>query len=114
VAHSDVLVEGFRPGVMARLGLGYGVLREHNAALVYCAITGYGSTGPWAMRAGHDINYLSVSGVLDQIGERGRPPSISNWQIADLAGGALAAAARFVRRWCRPRRPGSVRLWMCR
>ena len=94
VAHSDVLVEGFRPGVMARLGLDYAALREHNAALVYCAITGYGNVGPWAMRAGHDINYLAVSGVLDQIGERGRPPSISNWQIADLAGGALAAAAR--------------------
>ena len=94
VANSDVLVEGFRPGVTARLGLDYEILREHNAALVYCAITGYGSTGPWAMRAGHDINYLSVSGVLDQVGERGRPPSISNWQIADLAGGALAAAAR--------------------
>ncbi len=94
VANSDVLVEGFRPGVMARLGLDYETLREHNAALVYCAITGYGSTGPWAMRAGHDINYLAVSGVLDQVGERGRPPSISNWQIADLAGGALAAAAR--------------------
>ncbi len=94
VANSDVLVEGFRPGVMARLGLDYAALREHNAALVYCAITGYGSASPWAMRAGHDINYLAVSGVLDQVGERGRPPSISNWQIADLAGGALASAAR--------------------
>ena len=94
VAASDALVEGFRPGVMQRLGLGYESLRQHNAALVYCAITGYGSASPWAHRAGHDINYLSVSGVLDQIGERGRPPAISNWQIADLAGGALAAAAR--------------------
>lgn len=94
VANSDALVEGFRPGVMQRLGLGYETLRDHNPALVYCAITGYGSTSEWANRAGHDINYLSMSGVLDQIGERGRPPAISNWQIADLAGGALAAAAR--------------------
>jgi len=94
VAVSDVLVEGFRPGVMARLGLDFDALREHRPALVYCAITGYGSDGPWAQRAGHDINYLAMSGVLDQIGERGRPPAISNWQIADLAGGALAAAAR--------------------
>jgi len=94
VAASDALVEGFRPGVMQRLGLGYEMLRQHNAALVYCAITGYGSASPWTHRAGHDINYLAVSGVLDQIGERGRPPAISNWQIADLAGGALAAAAR--------------------
>ncbi len=94
VAQSDVLVEGFRPGVMARLGLGYDALRDVNPALVYCAITGYGSASAWAHRAGHDINYLAMSGVLDQIGERGRPPAISNWQIADLAGGALAAAAR--------------------
>lgn len=94
VGNSDVLVEGFRPGVMSRLGLGYESLHEHNAALVYCAITGYGSASPWTDRAGHDINYLSMSGVLDQIGERGRPPAISNWQIADLAGGALAAAGR--------------------
>jgi crotonobetainyl-CoA:carnitine CoA-transferase CaiB-like acyl-CoA transferase len=94
VAQSDALVEGFRPGVMTRLGLGYDALREHNPALIYCAITGYGSDSPWAHRAGHDINYLAMSGVLDQIGERGRPPAISNWQIADLAGGALAAAAR--------------------
>lgn len=91
---SDVLVEGFRPGVMDRLRLGFDALSKHNPALVYCAITGYGSSSPWAHRAGHDINYLAMSGVLDQMGERGRPPSISNWQIADLAGGALAAAAR--------------------
>ena len=94
VAQSDVLVEGFRPGVMNRLGLGFEALKKHRSALVYCAITGYGSHSAWAHRAGHDINYLAMSGVLDQIGERGRPPSISNWQIADLAGGALAAAAR--------------------
>ena len=94
VTESDVLVEGFRPGVMNRLGLGFNALIKHKPTLVYCAITGYGSASPWAHRAGHDINYLAMSGVLDQIGERGRPPSISNWQIADLAGGALAAAAR--------------------
>lgn len=94
VAESDVLVEGFRPGVMNRLGLGFNTLIKKKSTLVYCAVTGYGSASPWAHRAGHDINYLAMSGVLDQIGERGRPPSISNWQIADLAGGALAAAAR--------------------
>ena len=94
VARCDVLVEGFRPGVLDRFGLGYAALSAHHPALVYCAITGYGSTSAWALRAGHDINYLAMSGLLDQIGERGRPPSASNWQIADLAGGALAAAAR--------------------
>lgn len=94
VRTADALLEGFRPGVMARLGLGYDVLARENPRLVVAAITGYGQTGPWAQRAGHDINYLAVSGILDQIGERGRPPAIPNWQIADLAGGALAAAAR--------------------
>jgi alpha-methylacyl-CoA racemase len=94
VDESDALVEGFRPGVMNRLQLGFDVLSKRKPSLVYCAITGYGSTSAWANRAGHDINYLAMSGVLDQIGERGRPPSISNWQIADLAGGALAAAMR--------------------
>lgn len=94
VDQSDALVEGFRPGVMDRLGLGDAVLRSRRPALVYAAITGYGSHSVWAHRAGHDINYLAMSGVLDQIGERGRPPTMSNWQIADLAGGALAAAAR--------------------
>ena len=55
VANSDVLVEGFRPGAMDRLGLGYAALSAHHPALVYCAITGYGSASPWAHRAGHDI-----------------------------------------------------------
>ncbi|MFN3630463.1 MAG: CoA transferase, partial [Casimicrobiaceae bacterium] len=94
VRTADALLEGFRPGVMARLGLAYDVLARENPRLVVAAITGYGQTGPWAQRAGHDLNYLAVSGILDQIGERGRPPVIPNWQIADLAGGALAAAAK--------------------
>ena len=106
VANSNVLVEGFRPGVMDRLGLGYAALSAHHPTLVYCAITGYGSASPWAHRAGHDINYLAMSGVLDQIGERGRPPSISNWQIADLAGGALAAAARICAALVQVKTPG--------
>jgi len=94
VARSDALLEGFRPGVMTRLGLGWDVLSRRNPKLVHAAITGYGQRSVWAHRAGHDLNYLAMSGILDQIGERGRPPAISNWQIADLAGGALAAAAK--------------------
>ncbi len=94
VRQSDALIESFRPGVMARLGLDYVALKSINPSLVYCAITGYGSASRWSHRAGHDINYLAMSGILEQIGERGRPPAISNWQIADLAGGALAAAMR--------------------
>src|SRR6266704_754349 len=65
-ADADVLVEGFRPGVMERLGLGWEALAAANPRLVYVSITGYGQDGPWRERAGHDINYLATSGVLDQ------------------------------------------------
>jgi len=91
VATADVVVEGFRPGVMDRLGLGYDTLAEAKPAIVYCSISGYGQTGPYAQRAGHDINYLAYSGVLDQIGVAGGPPAIPNLQIGDLLGGTLSA-----------------------
>lgn len=93
VAVSDVLVEGFRPGVMARLGLDFDALREHRPALVYCAITGYGQDGPWALRAGHDLNYIAQSGVLEQTGTADGPPAIPALQIGDLLGGAMSAVA---------------------
>src|ERR1700679_229461 len=67
-ATADVVMEGFRPGVMDRLGVGYDALRERNPRLIYVALTGYGSDGPHALLAGHDINYLAMSGVLDVIG----------------------------------------------
>jgi len=86
---ADVLFEGFRPGVMAKLGLDYETLARINPALVYCSISGYGQTGPYAQRAGHDINYLGYAGVLDQMGGAGGAPALSNLQVADLLGGAL-------------------------
>ena len=86
---ADILVEGFRPGVMARLGLDYATLAARNPRLVYCSISGYGQSGPYAQRAGHDINYLGYAGVLDQTGVAGGPPALCNLQIADLLGGAL-------------------------
>ncbi len=89
VTEADVLVEGFRPGVMDKLGVGYAALSAINPRLVYCAITGYGQDGPYAQRAGHDINYMGYTGVLDQIGVAGGPPAVPNFQIADLLGGAL-------------------------
>jgi crotonobetainyl-CoA:carnitine CoA-transferase CaiB-like acyl-CoA transferase len=88
---ADVLVEGFRPGVMARLGVGYEALRDVNPRLVYCAISGYGQDGPLAHAAGHDINYVGYTGVGDQIGRAGGPPAVPNFQIADLLGGTLSA-----------------------
>jgi crotonobetainyl-CoA:carnitine CoA-transferase CaiB-like acyl-CoA transferase len=90
---ADVIFESFRPGVVDKLGIGYETIRTVNPRIVYCAITGYGQTGPWAQLAGHDINYLATAGLLDQIGSHdGRasgPPSIPNLQIGDLLGGAL-------------------------
>jgi crotonobetainyl-CoA:carnitine CoA-transferase CaiB-like acyl-CoA transferase len=90
-AEADVVLEGFRPGVMDRLGLGYRDLQAINPRLIYCAITGYGADGPRAQRAGHDINYLALNGVLSYSGREGIP-AISGVQIADLGGGALYAA----------------------
>ena len=92
VRESDVLLEGFRPGVMERLGVGYERLREENPRLVYCAITGYGQDGPYRDRSGHDMNYLGLVGLLGLTGEQGGPPVQSAGQIADLGGGALMAA----------------------
>ena len=87
-AGADVLLESFRPGVMDRLGVGYEALRAINPRLIYCAITGYGQTGPLADRAGHDLNYLALAGLA---GVTGRDAEIATpgLQAADLAGGAL-------------------------
>jgi crotonobetainyl-CoA:carnitine CoA-transferase CaiB-like acyl-CoA transferase len=92
---ADVVVEGFRPGVMDRLGLGYQSLKGVNPRLVYCAISGYGSSGPRARRAGHDLNYLAMNGVLSYSG-RDSVPTMSGVQIADLGGGGLLAAFSIV------------------
>jgi crotonobetainyl-CoA:carnitine CoA-transferase CaiB-like acyl-CoA transferase len=88
---ADVVLEGFRPGVMARLGLDYERLKALNPGLVYAALSGYGDQGPRVQRAGHDINYLAISGILSYSGRDGRP-TLPGVQIADLGGGALLAA----------------------
>lgn len=91
VKTADVLIESFRPGVMERLNLGYEFLKGYNRKLIYCAITGYGQTGPLRDIPGHDINFLSYSGVLDlQKDSKGYPVS-SPVQIGDIGGGALMA-----------------------
>lgn len=87
----DVLVEQFRPGVMDRLGLSYKSLSQLNSKLIYCSITGYGQTGPLKQKAGHDINYLSLSGVSSYSGTTSEGPTLSGIQIADLAGGSMHA-----------------------
>ena len=93
VAKADVVVESFRPGVLDRLDLGWDVLSAANPRLVLCSISGYGQTGPYVHRAGHDLNYLGLAGVLAMGAEGpGRPPAMPGVQIADLAGGALWSA----------------------
>src|SRR6202163_534450 len=92
VEHADVLVEGNGPGVMARLGLGGEVLHARNPRLVMCSITGYGQDGPFASRAGHDLNYMATAGALGLNGEKGGPPVPLSVQVADIGGGGLQPA----------------------
>jgi alpha-methylacyl-CoA racemase len=85
-------VEGFRPGVMDRLGLSYEALTAENPRLIYCSISGYGQTGPDRLKAGHDIGYIARAGVLGYGGARGGAPALPGVQIADVGGGSLFAA----------------------
>jgi crotonobetainyl-CoA:carnitine CoA-transferase CaiB-like acyl-CoA transferase len=89
---ADVVVEEFRPGVAKRLGIDYDTLSARNPRLIYCAITGYGQTGPYKDLVGHDINYIATTGCLGMIGEKGGPPVIPHNLIADFAGGGMQGA----------------------
>ena len=91
VAKSDVLIEGFRPGVMNRLGLGYPVLRETNPGLIYCSLSGYGATSPMAPRAGHDANYLAAAGVLHRNGTDA--PVFYDPPLSDVTGSLFGVIA---------------------
>lgn len=92
IGEADVLIEGFRPGVADRLGVGAARCAERNPALVHCALTGYGQQGPMAQDAGHDINYLAATGVLDIIADRSGRPVLPLNLLADFGGGGLMAA----------------------
>jgi len=89
----DVFLETFRPGAAARWGIDYAAVHEANPRLIYCSLSGYGQEGPYAERAGHDLNYVAVGGLLALNGVAGGPPLPPGVQIADLAGGMLAALA---------------------
>ncbi|MEH7251832.1 CaiB/BaiF CoA-transferase family protein [Neobacillus niacini] len=91
VQEYDIVVEQFRPGVMERLGTSYEKLKEINPRVIYCSITGYGQTGPLRNRAGHDINYLALSGVASYSSRKNEAPVPAGIQVADLAGGSLPA-----------------------
>ncbi|SPD74480.1 L-carnitine dehydratase/bile acid-inducible protein F [uncultured Desulfobacterium sp.] len=88
----DVLIESFRPGVMDRLGVGYEDMKKVNPAIIYCSTSGFGQTGPYRLKVGHDINYLGYSGILGCTGEQTGRPVIPGIPIGDMAGGGLVTA----------------------
>jgi len=105
IEYADILVEQFRPGVMERLGFGYEAVKEINPKIIYCSITGYGQTGPKALTAGHDINYMGDRGVLaTRTGPVDRPP-VSPALIADVGVGCFSI---FLLGLCRKCRIGSA------
>jgi len=90
----DVILEGFRPGVVERLGIGYPAIRSLNHRIIYCSISGYGQDGPYRERSGHDINYIALAGLLAISGEKFKPPTIPPVPMADIGiGGTMAAFA---------------------
>ena len=106
VESADGLIEGFRPGVTERLGLGPDVCLERNPRLVYGRLTGWGQSGPLAQSAGHDINYVALSGLLYHGGHRGSPPSIPPTVVGDIGGGAMFMALGLVSAILRARETG--------
>ena len=90
---SDIAIEGFRPGVAKRLGIDFENLQRANPQLIHCSISGYGQTGPWRERPGHDVNYVAAAGALAFPGQWLKAPSRSSLAIADMAGGSFAAVA---------------------
>ena len=91
--HSDIALEGFRPGVAKRLGIDFESLRRANPKIIHCSLSGYGQTGPWRDRPGHDVNYVAAAGALAFPGQWLKPPSRSSLAIADMSGGSFAVIA---------------------
>ncbi len=102
VCEYDLVIEQFRPGTMERLGIGYEQLKEINPSVLYCSLTGYGQSGSYAARAGHDINYMALSGVESISGRRDTGPVLSGIQVADLGSGSknvvIGALAAYIGR----------------
>lgn len=113
VETADGLIEGFRPGVAERLGLGPEVLMERNPALVYGRMTGWGQDGPLADKAGHDLNYISISGCLAALGAEGQPPMPPLNLIGDYGGGGMMLAFGFVSALLAARQSGAGRVIDC-
>jgi crotonobetainyl-CoA:carnitine CoA-transferase CaiB-like acyl-CoA transferase len=88
----DIVLEGFRPGVMDRLGIGYQELKKRNPRVIFCSLSGYGQDGPYRERSGHDANYIGLGGLLEITGEKNGDPILPGVQIADIGGGGMMAA----------------------
>jgi crotonobetainyl-CoA:carnitine CoA-transferase CaiB-like acyl-CoA transferase len=93
VGNADIVLEGFRPGVAKRLSIDYETLKKYREDIIYCSISGYGQTGPWRERPGHDVNYVAAAGGLAYPGQWLQPPTRSSLPVADMAGGSFAAIA---------------------
>jgi crotonobetainyl-CoA:carnitine CoA-transferase CaiB-like acyl-CoA transferase len=106
IADADILVEQFRPGVMDRLGLGFDIVSAANPRLIYCAITGYGHSGPRAQEAGHDINYAGQTGLLALSWGSGDNPVLPPAQVADIGGGTFPAVINVLLALLRRERTG--------
>lgn len=106
VAEHDVVLESFRPGVLDKLGVGYETMKGVNPGVVFCAITGYGQDGPFSLRAGHDMNYLGLNGLLGLTGAKDGAPVQAAGQIADIGGGAQMAAVAILAALIRQRATG--------
>src|ERR1700680_1542182 len=110
IEHADVLVEGNRPGVMDRLGLGWNAIHKRNPKLVMCSISGYGQDGPFASRAGHDLNYMATAGGLGVNANRAGPPVPLSVQVADVGAGGLQPAVAILGALVGVQRGGEGRL----
>ena len=111
---ADALIEGFRPGVMERLGLGPDVCLKRNPKLAYGRVTGWGQEGPLALAAGHDLNYIALTGALHAIGRKGQKPTPPLNLVGDYGGGAFIWSPACWRRSFRPARPARDRSSMPR
>ncbi|WP_312015787.1 CaiB/BaiF CoA-transferase family protein [Bradyrhizobium liaoningense] len=109
IEKAEVLIEGYRPGVMERLGLGPDLCLARNARLVYGRMTGWGQNGPLARRAGHDINYIALTGALHAIGRPGSPPPPPLNLVGDFGGGAMFLAFGIMAALLRPAPPARDR-----
>ncbi|MFA5180293.1 MAG: CaiB/BaiF CoA-transferase family protein [Syntrophales bacterium] len=105
-AHADVIIENARPGAMKKIGLAYEDMQRLNSKMIYCSLTGFGQTGPYRERPAHDINILAISGILDLLGEKGRPPIVPAIMISGAGGGGINAALAIMAALLRRERTG--------